>query len=314
MLGARLGLALLIVATGCASSDSTSGSASTGTLDREPPFEGWRWESSLGVEVAVPADWGINEITDGCLITDTATVVRAPGMIFGCESTEPVTKQLVEIKRERDLRSDDAASFRFEQVSVGTEPAERGEGVMPDGRASGRLRIPGIGVIIDARVKEIETLRTVFDSVRIVEVDHNACATSRASMTALPPRAATFLPSSTNAVSVCGYTVGEVLGASALIDGDAAIALVAALNQARPGRNIDIPKEACLPQTDEPPPDVVLVAHGAGDGARVEVTFSSCKHRGMGNGRDEAQLTETLLHEIMNPLHSGYDYSPAGLR
>jgi hypothetical protein len=311
-------LVMLMAATGCGSSDSEPSKAADGginsdvaELDRTPPLEGWRWESSLGVEVAVPADWTIND-TD-CNQTDAPSVVRAQGAVQDCLTAEPAGKQIVEIMPDDSRDVERPQSFTFRDITIDDEAAERGEGEMPDGRAAGWLHIPGVGVVVDARVKDRDTLRKVLDSVRIVDVDRNACARSLAQMPAVAPKATTLVPRDADALSVCWF-VGGVLGSSALIEGTAAEKIVTALNDAKPGRNVDVPETNCLRDGKVPPPDTVLIAHAKGDRAVIELSFSGCTHRGSSNGRDEAQLTEKLVLDIMAPLHSGYGYSPYGLR
>lgn len=310
------GLVVLMAAAGCDAPSASREAADGGMpnispLDRTPPLEGFRWESSLGVEVAVPADWTIND-TD-CNQTDAPSVVRGQGAVQDCLTAEPTTKQIIEIMSDawRDMKRPE--DLTYSDVSVDGEPAELGEGKMPDGRAAGWLHIPGLGAIVDLRVKEQDTLRKVLDSVRIVDVDHNACATLLAEMHASAPKAKTLVPSDANALSVCWFE-GGVLASSALHEGAALESIIAALNDAKQGRNMDVPESNCLRDGKVPPPDAVLIAHAKADAALIEMSFSGCTHRGLSNGRDEAQLTERLLLDIMAPLHSGYGYSPYGLR
>ena len=74
--------------------------------------------------------------------------------------------------------------------------------------------------------------------------------------------------------------------------------------------NSDVPESRCLRTGDVPLADVMLIAQGDSDRALVQVSFSGCTHRGMTNGRSTAQLTETLLHAVMEPLDRGYGYQP----
>lgn len=305
-----IGWVVLGASAACAPLDEAVGGspAPTAPFDSEPPADGWRWESSLGVQLAVPDDWKIND-TD-CLQTDAPSVVRAQGAVQDCFTPEPTTKQIVEIMSDSSFEAAARPSgLRFEDITIGDEPAERGEGTMPDGRAAGWLHIPDIGVIVDARVKDTATLHQVFESVRVVEFDHNACAVSREQLGALAPAADSLVPRDTHAVSVCLYAGGNVLQASALIEGSEAEELASALRAAAPGRNADVPANQCLRERDVPPPDVVLIAHGSEDRAQVEVTFSTCSHRGMSNGRSDAQVTSGLVQAIMAPLHVGYSHS-----
>lgn len=196
---------------------------------------------------------------------------------------------------------------------IGSVVAERGEGEMPDGRSAGWLHIPSINVIVAARVQDDETLHRVFDSVRVVDTDHNLCATARQYMKAQAPKASTFAPSHASAISVCFFDKTNVLQTSGLIEGSAAEQVLNALNSSEPGRNLDVPENACLHESELPPPDTMLLVHGDNDYAQIEMTFSACTHRGLSNGRSEVQLTRPLLEAIMTPLSCGYGFSPWGL-
>lgn len=168
-------------------------------------------------------------------------------------------------------------------------------------------------MIVDVRVKDEETLQMVLDSVRIVDIDHNQCKTSRKDMSPAAPKANSLAPSRASAVSVCYFDRANVLQASTLIEGVDAENLVDALNSTKPGRNVDVPETSCLREDELPPPEAVLIVHGDNDYAQIEMTFSSCTHRGLSNGRSEAQLTTTLLQAIMSRLACGYVFSPYGL-
>jgi hypothetical protein len=285
--------------------------------DHTPPAEGWRWESSLGIELAVPADWSVNDT--GCLQTDAPTIVRGTGSGLDCFTPEPVTKQIVKIARETtDPRllgkpgdeNSPPEGLTTRDISIDGMPAQRAEGVTSAGRASGWLHIPSLGVIVTARVLEDETLQRIFDSVRMIQVDHNGCATSRADMRPTPPAAETFMPAEPTALSICFVGQRDVLESSALIEGLDAMELVGLLNHAKRGLNADVPETKCLREDDPPLADLMLIAQGDSDRALLQVSFSGCTHRGMTNGRSTAQLTETLLHAMMEPLDRGYGYQP----
>ena len=73
--------------------DSTEDLITPGDAPEIPA--GWRWESSLGVEVAVPGEWGVNLTTCG---TPTApTVIRAQGAVNACAIETPEPVDFVEI-------------------------------------------------------------------------------------------------------------------------------------------------------------------------------------------------------------------------
>jgi hypothetical protein len=296
-------------ASGDAAQAGVGGSSHRRMPDRSVPADGWRWESSLGVEVAVPADWATND-TD-CGQTEASSVVRSQGLVSNCFTPEPPTKQIVEIADEHTAKDvSRPAGLVYSEVAIGTAAAERGEGETADGRAAGWLHISSVGVIVDVRVRDVRTLKMILDSVRVVDTDHNLCATSLKDMSPEAPKADTLTPSHASAVSVCYFDKKSVLQASTLIEGSEAEKLVAALNAARPGRNIDPPETTCLREKEMPPPDAVLLVHGEDDYAQVKMTFSTCLHRGLSNGRSEAELTMTVMEAAMGPLSVSYHYLP----
>ena len=287
---------------GAGGAAEAGGAHSLRMLDRSVPADGWRWESSLGIEVAVPSDWVIND-TD-CNQSDAPSVVRSQGLVSNCFTPEPPTKQIIEIADERTAKDvERPAELAYKDVMIGSVAAERSEGKKADGRAAGWLHIPSIGVIVDVRVKDEKILKMVLDSVRVVDTDHNLCATLLKDMNPVAPKANTFAPSHASAVSVCYFDKKSVLQASTLIEGVEAEKVVDALNATKP-------ETVCLRESEVPLPDAVLVVHGDNDYAQIEMTFSTCTHRGLSNGRSETELTMKVLGSTMAPLWVSYHYLP----
>jgi hypothetical protein len=316
---AAFGLATTMSVSGCGS-QITDGGAAVGVdglpvvPDRTPHEEGWRWESSLGIELAVPDEWGVND-TD-CNQTSAPTIVRAQGAVNACLTQEPSTKEIVEISSSdpwgQEQDPPPSAEFPRQQLVIDGEPVERIEGKLPDGRAAGWLNFTETKNFVQARVRDQDLLHRIFDSVRVVTVDTHGCATARKSMKLKAPRATTLLPADAFEVSVCYFDQEQALRTSALLEGSEATKLVELLNRAEPGRNPEVPKNLCL---DEEPPlaDTILIARGERDGALVELSFSGCTGRGLTNGRTTSRLTIPMLEAIMHPLTVGYSYSPQGL-
>jgi hypothetical protein len=257
----------------------------------------------------VPASWRIND-TD-CNQTDAPSIVRAQVATNDCLTPEPTSKEIVEIfggeavegvQLPKDLERYD--------VSLGDEPAERGEGMTDDGRFAGWLRVPRLNVVVEARVLEQDTLTRVLDSARVVDVDQNGCATAREDIRAKPPATRTLVAIDTRALSVCYFGGSDVLLASSWLEGDAGAQLVTKLNEAGPGANPDVPESQCARAEDVPPADAMLIAQGTQEPAIVEVSFSGCTNRGLRNGRDTSRVSQDLLQAIMGPLHTGYGFSP----
>ena len=55
---------------------------------------------------------------------------------------------------------------------------------------------------------------------------------------------------------------------------------------------------------------MLLIASSRSEQAIVELTFSGCTGRGLFNGRDDARITQSMLAELMAPLHVGYSFNP----
>lgn len=307
-------VAVCLTLTACGSAQAEDPTPTTPTdppeaPDRSPPAAGWRWESSRGVELAVPADWKIND-TD-CNQTDAPSIVRAQLATDDCLTPEPASKEIVEIfggEAGNGVQLPrDSAPY---DVSLGDEPAERAEGMTGDGRFAGWLRVPRLNVVIEARVHERDTLTRVLDSARVVDVDHNGCATARADIRPKPPATRTLVASDTRALSVCLFGGSDVLLASSWLEGDAAAQVVTKLNEAGPGANPDVPETQCARTEGVPPVDAMLIAQGTQESAIVEVSFSGCTNRGLRNGRDTSRVSLDLVQAIMEPLHTGYGFSP----
>jgi hypothetical protein len=306
-------VAVCLSLTGCGSAQAVDPTMMDATdppevPDRSPPAAGWRWESSRGLELGVPASWRIND-TD-CNQTDAPSIVRAQVAVNDCLTPEPTSKEIVEIYGGEAVGGAQLpGDLELYDVSLGDEPAERGEGMTDDGRLAGWLRVPRLNVVVEARVHEQDTLTRVLDSARVVDVDHNGCATRLDGMRAMPPATRTLVANDTRAFSVCLFGGSDVLLASTWLEGDAAAQLVTELNDAAPGANPDVPETQCARTEGVPPVDAILIGQGTQARAVVEVSFSGCTNRGLRNGRDTSRVSQELLQAIMGQLQTGYGYS-----
>lgn len=286
---------------------------------------GWRWESSLGAEIRVPAGWAINDF--GCGMTDAPSVVRGGGPARTCLTPEAVHKELAIIS-DRVGRQPDDAQLPRRSVTVSGVPALRAEGRLPDGRYAGTINVPRRDVAIEVRTRDEATTRRILDSLRLVQTDHAGCPTQRqpvanaplpgqeppqsptASDTRMPPRDP-FVPGDPSSVSICAY--GSALGgtprperlrASTRLAGADATALAVALNAAPAGSN---PAGKACPRPEPADGyDVLLLVRSQDGEQRVLVSWNRCVGRGLDNGVRRAQLTEPLLAAIMRPLGVGY--------
>ncbi len=273
-----------------------------GTAPGRSAAAGWRLESSLGLEIEVPADWATNN--SGCGQTDASSVVRGKGVETMCLTPEPENKQVAELLRLTDplppLGSPD-------QVTVDGVPALRGEGRLADGRYAGTITFPDRDIGLSVRTADQATTAHILDSLHVVDVDHLGCATAApAPGHPQPAGGNTLVPARPTEIDVCFYAHDPLLQASTAITGAAAAALATGLNAARHGNNPDL---TCDDYNDKLGPDAVLLVRADGATTVVFVTANACTGRGLSNGTRTAQLTETLLHLILRPLHSGYAFA-----
>jgi hypothetical protein len=306
-LQSRTGTVVAVTAAVLAVLTTTTAAAAPGqgnrSTDQGNPPAGWRLESSLGAQIAVPANWAVND--SGCGMTTRPSVVRGKGLQTLCYTAEPPTKELAVIE---DAPKPGTAT------TIDGIAAQRGERRLSDGRYAGWVWVPSRRVTVEARTRDRATTERILHSVRLVDTDHLGCPT-RPPIAAKTSGRSDFVPPDPTTVAVCYYGGKDRLQASAEIkDGDAH-RLATALNTAPPGRNPNRPAETCDPRADRPGVDAILRMEDARmngaalEGATVRIQFSSCTGRGMDNGARTAQVTRSVVETIMAPIHAGYSIS-----
>jgi hypothetical protein len=266
---------------------------------------GWRLESSAGMEIEVPAAWGINDV-DTCAPNDHPTVVRGQGLVAGCGSQEKPTKEVAElIGRPRAELTPDLPHRRG---TVDGVTVSRAEGMLADGRYAGSVTLPS-GAGVSVRTLDPALTSHILDSLHLVTVDHLGCPTAlpRGRPPARP--AATFTPTAPTEIDLCYYADTASLTSSAVSTGGQAVALAAALNTARPGRNADAPASICADIVPAGQADAVLIFRGPDGPSVVFLAFSGCRLRGFDNGRGYAQVTVALLMQVMRPSRGGFGWT-----
>jgi hypothetical protein len=261
------------------------------------PRTGWRLESSLGVELQVPANWAVND--SGCGMTDRPSIVRAKGISTLCYTPEPTTKELAVIAEAV------TAGGQTQPTTVDGVDARRGERRLDDGRYAGWLEVPSRKVGVEVRTRDKATTSLILDSVRLVDIDSRGCTTDPGKLQ--PAKAASgqsFVPQDPDVISVCYYGGETRLQASAELTGDAARTLATALNGSPKGGNPDRPADSCAPATDPAGADAVLLV----EGATVRVRFDACTKRGADNGAETVQVNQGINKMFMEPIHAGYGF------
>jgi hypothetical protein len=275
---------------------------------------GWRVESSVGVEVATPSDWVLDDY--GCGMTAAPTVLRS-GLEspLDCFTLEPTRKQIASTQQVgADAQTGPLpllAGLAEHGMLLDGVAATRAEGRLGDGRSAGWIWVPARNVAVVVKTLDPTTARQILDSVRLVDtVDHAGCTLREpVPASASGPAGSTFVTPNPTAVSICYYPTRNpptMLDASTKIGGEDARQLANVLNDAAPGPNADAPADQCV---DDRPLVAELVLHlWVGDKIvnTVWITYSTCTHRGLFNGSQYAQITHTLLRLIQQEAHVGY--------
>jgi hypothetical protein len=277
---------------------------SGGGLSLPPPPPDWVRYSSLGLVIAVPGRWAINNY--GCGMDGTPSIVRAMGAARQCLTPEPTTKNVAIIGPSPDRAYGDLLRYR---VSIDGVPASRIEWRLPDGRYAGSLAIASRQIYLDVRTTDEAARQTILDSAHLVDVDHVGCPTARPPVTPPAPGMAGLIPASPTSVQVCYYGQRERLQASTDLSAGDVARLSAEIDAAVPGRNPDVSPDECI--SPPPQPDVVLHVNGSdGRTTPLWMTFADCTGRGLDNGAMVVRISSAMIGAVMGPLQTGYSYNP----
>jgi hypothetical protein len=275
---------------------------------------GWRLESSLGVEVVVPATWSVNDY--GCPMSGRPTIEHWKSDERDCGRGEPRTMDVAVIYEDGFGYDERDRTLRSRTILIGGASATRAEGRIADGRYEAWVVVPSYWpVVVVARNRDADTARRIVDSVRLVDPDHNGCRLLRPARPVGPtpvpvPRGRAFVPADPTDISVCLYGPGEsgVIRGSGRLTAAAASGLAALLNATPAGRNADSPESVCR---HEPQvwPDLVLLIRAGGPTTTVWISYTQCNGRGMDNGTHVAQVTLRVLDAVHDLLRKGYGTS-----
>lgn len=276
------------------------------------PAPGWRLESSLGLQISVPAHWAVNDY--GCNMSQQPTVVRGQGAQMSCLTPETPEKQLAWLGKDGGLPLETLPGASARAVTLDGVAGERVEGRASDGRFVGWLRLPARQQLLVVKVLDEALLRRILDSAKLVPVDHNGCPELRPiAPKDRPARSAAALPLAPErprSVAICYYgSNGDQLLSSALLVGDAARDVADRLNRSAPGPNPDTDPKQCLHLPAPPPADAVLLLGDAHGSTTIHVSFSGCTGRRLDNGLRQAHVSASLLKAILTPLHTGYGFN-----
>jgi hypothetical protein len=139
-----------------------------------PVPSGWITFTGFGMEIAAPPDWTLQSFACGELS-------KAPGVMLRnsieatCMVHEPPGKPVAFL---RDGASREYG-FPVVPVTLSGVPADRSEGVLPDGRYGGEIVVASRHVSLIVRTPDPAVTNAILDSARLIDVDRNGCPTSR---------------------------------------------------------------------------------------------------------------------------------------
>src|SRR6266545_946414 len=165
-----------------------------------PAPPGWRLESSLGVELTVPAGWETNDF--GCGMTAKPSVVRGRGAETQCLTPEPLSKELAVIEQPV---GPPFLAVAGRPTSVDGVEASRADGRTGDGRYAGWILIESVHVRVEVRTRDAATTRTILGSVHLVDIDHVGCPTGRPRVARVADSGGGFVTREPAAISICYY-------------------------------------------------------------------------------------------------------------
>ncbi|MCI0687755.1 MAG: hypothetical protein L0Y54_11030 [Sporichthyaceae bacterium] len=269
--------------------------------------DGWTWYSSLGMEIAVPADWRVNDID--CNQTNAPSVVRGRALVLDdCLTPEPATKRVAGISPVGYAALEGVAGS---PVKLDGVAATLTETTLPDGRYAAQLAVSSREIFLVVRTTDPAEGAAILDTARLVDVDRLGCATERPDVSAPADPPAAMVPAESDTVRICSYGRGldSRLQASGELAPTDAAALVAKVNAAPAGRNPDQPPDQCLDGEPVTPDAVLLFSQGGGAPTPVWITFSSCTDRGLDNGVRQAHTDAETVNLISAAVQSGFGYS-----
>jgi len=281
------------------------------------PQAGWRWESSLGAQIAVPQDWAVNDF--GCRNTARSSVVRAPGAQPQCVGQEYPEKESAYIVGIPSGWIDDRfAILDSEEVNVDGVPATRRFGQLENGHFGGLVVIESRQLQVAVETLQAETAERILASLRLVDTDHSGCPTRRPQPSGVgtgpEPRTVPpgqLVPPDADTIAICWYERNspgdsgppkDRIETSARVAGEQARGLAAALNDAPAGGNPDV-RESCA-EPAQVVPDLLLLLTVGDETTRLWGTVTGCSGRGWDNGTARATITAPTLELVAVPLHA----------
>jgi hypothetical protein len=263
---------------------------------------GYRLISSLGVQIAVPDAWTINDIPT--CSHNVGTVIRGAGASAGCKFRTPGTNDYAEI----------STRYAYEDVfgplpTVSTSPVKidgvsaTRSTVASGGYHYGWIVIKSRDVAVYVRAHDNAELTAILGSLRLVTTDFLGCPVQPPSKRPAAPSDNNFIDLSPRSIAVCSYVAEGTdrrLNASALMTAQASTALAAEINSEPPGADPARSRAACSYAAHPVRTDMLLIVTSAnGARQRISVSLFACAGGRLDNGRSDRQLTDDLAIQIM---------------
>jgi hypothetical protein len=282
-----------------------SGSPLKRSEPAQPTPDGWRWESSRGVEVLVPDTW-----QDSWTYGGFDRRCYPAGMEGPPRAGEPYVGRAaglsMETLRELCPRIEDRTSFVWLDDLQAVEPGIRdhGHGWVEETRLVAGVKVTVFTADDGLRHRVMDSLRPVGDAdvygcpVHHLVADYPATRPSGGGLATV---------GHVNAISVCSYTSelsGEDLPpllASSRLTGTDAQKVVDAILAAPEGTGPNAPPKSCRGYPGGPYgyQKMLLIVHGSQRDQEVVLRFDGCDHRGTDDGQVERRLTADGLQPLL---------------
>ncbi|MFL6073528.1 MAG: hypothetical protein ACJ73S_09050 [Mycobacteriales bacterium] len=299
-----------LVCAGAAGGTAVVAAAGGGGDHQPAPTTGWRWESSLGLEVQVPADWSVNDL--GCGKTHRPTVLRALDTAAvqaptGCRLQLSPHTDHARIEVLRPAPTD----LPVHNITLNGAGGISAEGRTSDGRYTGWLYIRSPQVSLTVVTGNAATTHRILHSARLVAVDHLGCPTrdSDRRTSPLAEGSAPFVPPGQVSAVACLYQpdqpIDNRLSASAALPPANVSALANALNAGQAVHDHSCPSHP--EEHEDRRYALVRFRDTGGDVTTVDVEFTtSCVGSVVLRGETMVKLTFDTARLFMDPLHAGF--------
>jgi hypothetical protein len=266
-----------------------------------------RTVSYHGIEVVVPASFGLNASECGTPMADTVMIME--GASPACLVQQPPGLTVMYLSPSSP--DSELVALATEALTVGGQPARRGLSSPPQWREATVLWLPDPGVLVQIESPHPALVEELIAGIRITPVDSAGCVDH---VDPLPPPPASdqplggqLVPGSPTSASICRYSANW-LSRSEVLDPSERDSLVELFNAlpagtSKPGPGFFIVPEACLDEVGRG----FLVQFGYADGDHVEVfvDITGCTDLFATNGVRVTKLNEAVVSFLMNRV--GYD-------